>query len=67
MVVRLMTTQREQRRALAEANNHLAHYAATLEQLATSRERNRLARELHDTLAHSLSGIAIQLEAVKSL
>jgi signal transduction histidine kinase len=67
MVVRLMTTQREQRRALAEANTQLAHYAATLEQLATSRERNRLARELHDTLAHSLSGIAVQLEAVKTL
>jgi signal transduction histidine kinase len=67
MVVRLMTTQREQRQALAEANTQLAHYAATLEQLATSRERNRLARELHDTLAHSLSGIAVQLEAVKTL
>jgi signal transduction histidine kinase len=67
MVVRLMTTQREQRRALAEANTQLAHYAAALEQLATSRERNRLARELHDTLAHSLSGIAVQLEAVKTL
>ncbi len=67
MVVRLMSTQREQRRALAEANTQLAHYAATLEQLATSRERNRLARELHDTLAHSLSGVAVQLEAVKTL
>jgi signal transduction histidine kinase len=67
MVVRLMTNQRQQRRALAEANTQLAHYAATLEQLATSRERNRLARELHDTLAHSLSGVAVQLEAVKTL
>ncbi len=32
-----------------------------------SRERNRLARELHDTLAHTLSGLAIQLEAINSL
>ena len=67
MVVRLMTNQREQRWALAEANTQLAHYAATLEQLATSRERNRIARELHDTLAHALSGVAVQLEAVKTL
>ena len=67
MVVRLMANQRQQRRALAEANSQLAHYATTLEQLATSRERNRLARELHDTLAHSLSGVAVQLEAVKTL
>ena len=27
----------------------------------------RLARELHDTLAHSLSGVAVQLEAVQAL
>jgi signal transduction histidine kinase len=67
MVVSLMRTQREQRRALAEANRQLTHYAAALEQLATSRERNRLARELHDTLAHSLSGVAVQLEGVKTL
>jgi signal transduction histidine kinase len=45
----------------------LAHYSATLEQLAISRERNRLARELHDTLAHTLSSLAVQLEAVRSL
>jgi len=44
-----------------------AGYAATLEQLTTSRERNRLARELHDTLAHSLSAMAVQLEAADAL
>lgn len=64
MVVRLMIGQREQRHALKEANRKLAHHAATLEQLTTTRERNRLARELHDTLAHTLSAVAVQLEAV---
>ncbi len=67
LVVRLMATQRAQRQALAQANSRLARYATTLEQLATSRERNRLARELHDTLAHTLSGVAVQLEAVKTV
>jgi signal transduction histidine kinase len=67
MVVRLIRTQRAQQSALAQANSQLARYASTLEQLATSRERNRLARELHDTLAHSLSAVAVQLEAVKTL
>jgi signal transduction histidine kinase len=66
-VSRLMTAQREQRRALRQANAELAHYASTLDQLATSRERNRLGRELHDTLAHTLSGVAAQLEAVRTL
>jgi signal transduction histidine kinase len=54
-------------RALEQANRQLQHYAATLEQLAVSRERNRVARELHDTLAHTLSGTALELEAVKTL
>jgi signal transduction histidine kinase len=63
----LIQRQREHRAALAEANQKLAQYAATTEQLAVSQERNRLARELHDTLAHSLSGAAVQLEAVQAL
>jgi signal transduction histidine kinase len=67
VVVRLIAVQRAQRQSLTEANARLAHYAATLEQLTISRERNRLARELHDTLAHTLSGLAVQLEAVRSL
>jgi signal transduction histidine kinase len=71
---RLVAIQREQRTALAEAyeqqaaaNRRLKQYAATLEELTISRERNRLARELHDTLAHSLSAVTVQLEAVRSL
>jgi signal transduction histidine kinase len=67
IIVRLMRAQREQREALARANIELARHATTIEQLATSRERNRLARELHDTLAHTLSGLAVQLEAIISI
>lgn len=67
IIVRLMRAQREQREALARANIELARHATTIEQLATSRERNRLARELHDTLAHTLSGLAVQLEAIVSI
>jgi signal transduction histidine kinase len=67
VVVRLSAAQREQRRALARKNADLAHYATTLEQLAISRERNRLARELHDTLAHTLSAMSVQLQALEVL
>ena len=63
----LLSHQREQKAALALANKRLAQSASTLEQLAASQERNRLARELHDTLAHSLSGVTVQLEAVQAL
>jgi signal transduction histidine kinase len=62
----LMSRLNQQQQSLAEANIRLTHHASTLEHLATSRERNRVARELHDTLAHTLSGLSVQLEAVKA-
>lgn len=63
----LVAVQRERREALVQANIQLARHAAVAERLATTAERNRLARELHDTLAHTLSGLAVQLEAMRSL
>jgi len=67
IVINLVEMQRAQRRKLILANVRLGQYANTLEQLATSRERNRLATELHDTLAHTLSGLAVNLEAIKTV
>ena len=61
----IMNTQRMQRRKLIQANIMLSQHANTLEELATSRERNRLARELHDTLAHTLSSQILTLEALR--
>ena len=62
----LMSRLRGQQQSLEAANISLTHYASTLEHLATSRERNRVARELHDTLAHTLSGLSVQLETAKA-
>lgn len=67
VVQRLIESHQEQQRILAQTNQQLTQYALTLEQLAISRERNRLARELHDTLAHTLSGLAVQLEALRAV
>ena len=66
-VTYLVAGQRKQRDELAKANAQLLHYSHTLEQLAESRERNRLARELHDTLAHYMSGTILQLNGAKTL
>ncbi len=62
----LMSRLRAQRTSLAQANAQLLHHASTLEHLTISRERNRMARELHDTLAHTLSAMSVQLETVKA-
>lgn len=62
----LVTRLREQQAALQQANANLRHYASTLEQLTVSRERNRLARELHDTLAHTLTALSVTLETAKA-
>jgi signal transduction histidine kinase len=63
----LVTLQRNQHVQLVEANKQLRKYALANEKLAQTQERNRLARELHDTLAHTLSSVAVQLEATKAL
>ncbi|UCC64425.1 MAG: sensor histidine kinase [Anaerolineae bacterium] len=63
----LADTWRREHVALQEANRQLRGYAATVEHLATSRERVRLARDMHDILAHSLSAVVVQLEAVDTL
>lgn len=48
---------------LKEANLKLEAYARESEKAAETRERNRLAREIHDTLGHSLTGIITGIDA----
>jgi signal transduction histidine kinase len=60
-------TWRREHWQLQTANQRLRGYAATAENLAISRERVRLARAMHDTLAHSLSALIVQLEALDTL
>lgn len=64
IITRLVQAQREQRKSLQNTNQLLVQHAATSEQLVISHERNRISRELHDTLAHTLSGMTVQLDAV---
>ncbi len=66
MTSALMSRLRRQQRSLEEANAQLRDHASTQIELTISRERNRMARELHDTLAHTLSGLTVQLQAVKA-
>jgi signal transduction histidine kinase len=52
---------------LEEANRQLRAYAVQAEELATTRERNRLAREIHDNLGHYLTVINVQIRAAQAL
>jgi signal transduction histidine kinase len=47
---------------LAAANEQLKDYARTVEELAVSQERNRIARDIHDTLGHTMTLILALLE-----
>jgi len=69
----LVWTSRAQRRSealLAElqvAHQQLQAYTDRVEELAVSQERNRLAREMHDTMGHRLTVAAVQLEGAERL
>lgn len=52
---------------LQTANEQLKEYANMSERMAQTRERNRLAREIHDTLGHTLTGIAAGLDACMTM
>jgi signal transduction histidine kinase len=63
----LAEQERKHTREISAANVKLREQALVMEQLATARERNRLARDLHDTLAHSLAGLVVELQAIDTL
>ena len=62
-------SQQEMRRLLAEleaSHRQLQEYAARVAELAAASERNRLARDIHDSLGHYLTAINIQLEKAQA-
>lgn len=48
---------------LENANEQLHEYASMTEKMVQTRERNRLAREIHDTIGHALTGISAGIDA----
>ncbi len=50
------------RQELALAHEKLKHYALKIESQAALQERNRIAREIHDSLGHALTAQSIQLQ-----
>jgi signal transduction histidine kinase len=64
---RVAASERDARNELAEANQLLRDHAAQVEELATTKERNRLAREIHDSLGHYLTVVNVQIGAARTV
>ena len=58
----LLAELQEAHQQLEEAHQQLRNYAEQVEELAATKERNRLARDIHDSLGHFLTIINVQLE-----
>ena len=52
---------------LRATHRQLQEFAIKAEQLAVAEERNRLSREMHDTIGHRLTVASVQLEGVQKL
>lgn len=52
---------------LGQANQQLRKYAAQVEMLAVEKERNRLAREIHDGIGHQLTAANMQAKAARAV
>jgi len=64
---RVAASERDARNALAEANQLLRDHAVQVEELATTKERNRLAREIHDSVGHYLTVVNVQIGAARTV
>lgn len=52
---------------VSRVNRNLQEYAKVTERIGENKERKRLAREIHDTLGHALTGIAAGIDATLAI
>ncbi len=62
LLVGAVLAEHESRARLVKAHRRLRSYALQIENQATLQERNRIAREIHDSVGHYLTAQSIQLE-----
>jgi signal transduction histidine kinase len=67
VVSELLKREQRARQELAAANEALRGYAAQAEELATTQERNRVARDIHDGLGHHLTVVQMQVQAARAV
>lgn len=52
---------------LQETHDQLTIYAKQVEELTATSERNKIAREIHDTVGHTMTALIVQLQAARML
>ncbi|MFJ1759804.1 sensor histidine kinase [Amycolatopsis sp. NPDC088138] len=67
VVTELLKREQRSRGELAEVHAKLQDYAVQAERLATAQERNRVARDIHDGLGHSLTVVQMQVKAARAV
>jgi signal transduction histidine kinase len=67
LLMNALLTERQSREKIVSANEQLRQYALRIEDQATLQERNRIARDIHDSLGHSLTALNLQLETALKL
>ncbi|MBW4428285.1 MAG: sensor histidine kinase [Nostoc desertorum CM1-VF14] len=66
-LVNILLVEQKTRKQLSVAHEQLQQYALQIEDLAAVQERNRIAREIHDSLGHSLTALNVQIQTVVRL
>lgn len=67
LLINALLTERQSQTRLQQANRTLRQSAKEIEKLAMDQERSRIAREIHDSLGHSLTALNIQIESALKL
>jgi signal transduction histidine kinase len=65
LLVNSLINERQGRRRLASAHEQLYQYALQIEDQAALQERNRIARDIHDSLGHLLTTQIVLLQNVE--
>jgi signal transduction histidine kinase len=63
LLINALLEERQSRAQLAIAHEQLRQYALRIEDQSALQERNHIAREIHDSLGHTLTAQSIQLDS----
>jgi signal transduction histidine kinase len=67
LLVERILAEKQAKEELAIANQRIRSYALKAQDMGSLQERNRIAREIHDSLGHSLTALNLHLEMAMKL